>query len=177
MLVVGTPSLNVFIGTGATESLRVANYVSGSGTNTLTFHYTVTSADTNDVDGIRIQQLVIPAGASIRDAGGNDASVTINAPAVTGNVFVMTNAAKATFTLLPNPLSSPRATPVSVIKVTFDQPVPFVNNTDVSGWLSLADFELTRNGVVIPFPTGARLTQSPGFNEFEISNLSVVTDF
>lgn len=185
--VTGSPSLNVLIGTGATETARTATYSGGSGTDTLTFHYAVASADTNDVDGIRIQALVLPTGSSIIDAVGNSAVLSIAAARVTGNVFVVAKAsAPPQFTLLPNPLTNPRATPVSVVRVIFDNPVPFVPNTagtnglDGPGLLSLDDFELVRGGstpVVVPFPAGARLIQSgTSFREFEISNLSELTE-
>ena len=47
--VIGTPSLPLDIG----GTPRAAAYVSGTGTNTLTFEYTILSTD-QDVDGITV---------------------------------------------------------------------------------------------------------------------------
>ena len=52
----------------------VATYVSGSGTNTLTFKYTVGSSD-RDVSALAISALKLPAGAKIEDSAGNVANI------------------------------------------------------------------------------------------------------
>ena len=109
------------------------------------------------------------------DATGNgniagSLSITIN------SVFANTGTAQATFSLIPNARTNPRATPVSVVTVTFNESVPFIGGVDADGCLSLADFELTRNGTVVPLPAGTRLISDPASKSFEISNLSSVTD-
>jgi len=64
------PAIGLMVGSQPVQ----ASYVSGSGTNTLSFEYTI-GAGQNDTDGIAIPAaaLVLPEGASIRDARGNDA--------------------------------------------------------------------------------------------------------
>jgi large repetitive protein len=51
-----------------------ATYVSGSGTNTLTFKYTVGSSD-QDVSTLGILAVKLPAGATIKDGAGNTANM------------------------------------------------------------------------------------------------------
>lgn len=68
--VTGTPQLT--LETGSTD--RVVNYASGSGTNSLTFTYTVQAGDSNaDLDYIGTNALGLNGG-TIRDAAGNDAT-------------------------------------------------------------------------------------------------------
>lgn len=71
--VTGTPSISVTVGSSAVQ----ASYVSGSGTNTLVYRYTIQNGD-NDSDGITIGTLALNGGA-IRDAAGNNAILTLSA--------------------------------------------------------------------------------------------------
>ncbi len=83
--VAGTPVLPFTIG----STTRNASYVSGNGTNTLTFRYTIQSAD-QDVDGITVDPATI-SGAGITDAAGNEADFS---PAPTpSTAAVIVNAA------------------------------------------------------------------------------------
>jgi hypothetical protein len=69
----GTPQLN--LETGATD--RVVNYTSGSGTNTLTFNYTVQAGDTSaDLTYVDTTSLVLNGG-TIRDVALNAATLTL----------------------------------------------------------------------------------------------------
>ncbi|MBC7531340.1 MAG: SUMF1/EgtB/PvdO family nonheme iron enzyme, partial [Oligoflexus sp.] len=62
--------------TGAIDTQAV--YVSGNGGTTLTFHYMVLAGDTSaDLDPILTTPLTLGASASIQDAGGNNASLTL----------------------------------------------------------------------------------------------------
>jgi len=71
----GTPTLT--LETGATD--RDATYSSGSGSDTLTFSYTVQPGDgSSDLDYVDANSL--SAGTSIQDAAGNDATLTLAAP-------------------------------------------------------------------------------------------------
>jgi hypothetical protein len=183
VFVVGAPTLNVLIGTGTAAIARTATYVAGSGTRDLVFLYTLQATDNNDVDGVQVVSLTLPTtGDTIRDAAANDALLALTNGVVPGNVFLMPKVATPTFTLFPSARTNPRATPVSVIRVMFDNPVPFVattaapNGVDATGQLSLADFEFTRNGNVIGLPLVARLIPDSGNMEFEISNLSGITE-
>ena len=72
--VVGTPKLSLNFGGSAT-------YVSGTGSNTLTFNYVIASGDnTNDLDYLDTSALVLDDGSSIRDTYDNNATLTLFAP-------------------------------------------------------------------------------------------------
>ena len=76
VLVTGTPTLRLETGTID----RNATYVSGSGTNTLTFAYTVQAGDASaDLDFEASNALALNGG-SIADAAGNQAILTLAAP-------------------------------------------------------------------------------------------------
>ncbi|MHC4879012.1 MAG: calcium-binding protein [Planctomycetota bacterium] len=80
VFVTGTPGL--ILETGASDA--VANYVSGSGTNTLTFRYAVTAGHASaDLDYTSTGAL---SGGTIRDATGNDAIRTLAAPGASGSL-------------------------------------------------------------------------------------------
>ncbi|MBA2672885.1 hypothetical protein, partial [Ramlibacter sp.] len=74
--VTGTPQLT--LETGATD--RTLNYASGTGTNALTFTYTVQAGDTSaDLDYISASALALNGG-TIQDAAGNNATLTLASP-------------------------------------------------------------------------------------------------
>ncbi|MFQ2815141.1 cadherin domain-containing protein [Aeromonas caviae] len=78
----GTPQLT--LETGATD--RTINYVSGSGSNTLTFNYTVQAGDTSaDLDYLSAGALGLNGG-TIRDAAGNNATLTLPTPGGVGSL-------------------------------------------------------------------------------------------
>ncbi|RZI44816.1 DUF4347 domain-containing protein [Herbaspirillum sp. HC18] len=78
----GTPSL--LLETGATD--RAATYVSGSGSSTLTFEYTVQTGDNAaDLDYASVTALALN-GAAIRDAAGHGADLSLPAPGATGSL-------------------------------------------------------------------------------------------
>jgi autotransporter-associated beta strand protein len=80
--VTGTPQLT--LETGSTD--RVVNYASGSGTNSLIFTYTVQAGDSAaDLDYISTNALGLNGG-TIRDAAGNDATLTLAAPGTAGSL-------------------------------------------------------------------------------------------
>ncbi|MFZ5970546.1 MAG: PKD domain-containing protein [Bacteroidota bacterium] len=80
--VTGTPQLT--LETGAVD--RIVNYVSGSGTNTILFTYTVASGDvTADLDYIAASPLALNGG-SITDAVGNNASLVLPAAGGAGSL-------------------------------------------------------------------------------------------
>ena len=79
--VVGTPTIEVE--TGGTD--RTINYVSGSPGTVLTFNYTVQAGDTSaDLDYKATNSLTV--GTTIRDAAGNDATLTLAAPAAANSL-------------------------------------------------------------------------------------------
>ena len=80
--VTGFPRLE--IETGATD--RKPSYSSGSGTNTLTFGYTVQTGDISpDLDCTGTGALTLNGG-TMRDAAGNDASLALPAPGSPGSL-------------------------------------------------------------------------------------------
>ncbi|WP_299022588.1 Ig-like domain-containing protein, partial [uncultured Photobacterium sp.] len=77
--VTGTPTLT--LETGTTD--RTATYSSGSGSNTLTFEYTVQAGDSSsDLDYVATNSL----SGTIKDSAGNDATLTLAAPGVTNSL-------------------------------------------------------------------------------------------
>ena len=80
--ITGSPSL--LLETGSTD--RAAVYKSGSGTNTLSFDYTVQLGDRSaDLDIVTSAALSLQGG-SIQDAAGNGASLTLPAPGAPGSL-------------------------------------------------------------------------------------------
>ncbi len=78
----GTPTLPLVIG----SSTENATYLSGSGTDTLTFQYIVSNGD-EDTDGLRVSTPLSLNGATIQDSESNDARLDLAAP-LTPNVIV-----------------------------------------------------------------------------------------
>jgi predicted outer membrane repeat protein len=82
VIVSGTPQLTLETGTID----RIVDYVSGSGTDTLVFDYTVQAGDTSsDLDYVSSGALALNGG-TLRDAGANDAVLTLPAPGATGSL-------------------------------------------------------------------------------------------
>ncbi len=104
----GSPVLT--LETGTTD--RNATYLSGSGSNTLTFSYTVQSGDTSaDLDAIGTAALSLN-GATIKDADGNNAVLTLPSPGATGSlgaskaIVIDTTAPDTTITSTPAAFSN-----------------------------------------------------------------------
>lgn len=68
----GVPYIALMLGAGNTVQ---ADYLAGSGTNALTFRYTVAAGD-QDADGIAVASGITLSGGTMRDAAGNDAVTT-----------------------------------------------------------------------------------------------------
>lgn len=118
----GTPRLVLDIG-GVT---RYASYVSGSGTGTLVFQYSVQPGDT-DADGIVVSSLGLNGG-TLRDAVGNDLLPALNGVASTAGVRVDTTAptASAIARLDASPTGAGRVS----YQVSFDEAVSGVDASD-----------------------------------------------
>ncbi|WP_427773128.1 Ig-like domain-containing protein [Comamonas thiooxydans] len=99
VVVNGVPRLALDIG----GNTVFANLVSGSGTSTLVFQYTVQTGD-NDADGISVSSMSAN-GATLRDVAGNDMNLTLNNVGSTSSVIVDTVAPtpSAIVTLDPSP--------------------------------------------------------------------------
>lgn len=82
--VVGAPSLPITLDTGGTVS---ASYIGGSGTNSLTFRYTVASGHL-DANGISLGSSIALNSGSIRDAGGNNADLVLHGAGSSAGILV-----------------------------------------------------------------------------------------
>lgn len=83
VVVFGTPQLT--LETGASDA--VVNYSSGSGTDTLTFSYTVSSGEASlDLDYLNTTALTLPGGAWIRDPSNNTAFISLPVPNAVGSI-------------------------------------------------------------------------------------------
>ncbi|MCJ1886616.1 DUF4347 domain-containing protein [Pseudomonas sp. LA21] len=102
VVVNGVPRMALDIGGVAVY----ADFVSGSGTNSLVFRYTVQPGD-NDADGIQVSGLQAN-GATLRDATGNDMNLVLNNVGSSAGVIVDTLAPtpSAIVTLDPSPSNS-----------------------------------------------------------------------
>jgi hypothetical protein len=127
----GTPYVEVTLDTGGTVH---ADYLSGSGSNTLTFRYTV-AAGQLDADGITVASAISANGGTLRDSTGNDAATTGISFGSTAGVAVDTGA--------PVVSSIDRAGSTPTHATSIDYTVSF--SEDVSG-VDASDFTLTATG-------------------------------
>jgi len=82
--VLGTPQLTISTGSPATT---VVDYSTGSGSSILTFNYTVAAGNTSaDLDYSATTSLVQNGGSTIKDAAGNDATLTLATPGAAGSL-------------------------------------------------------------------------------------------
>ncbi|AQT59139.1 fibronectin type III domain-containing protein [Cellvibrio sp. PSBB023] len=159
--VTGTPQLT--LETGTTD--QTINYTNGSGTSSLTFSYTVQAGDnSSDLDYVATSSLTL-GGGTIRDAAGNDATLTLASPGAANSLG--NNKALVIDGVVPSVSSivvsgSPTAAATSVnFTVTFSESVTGVSTDDfalgttgtasgtiasVSG--SGSSFTVTVNGIV-----------------------------
>jgi len=80
----GTPYVPVTLDTGGTVN---ASYVSGTGTSSLLFHYTIIAGN-RDADGIAVGTDINANGGTIKDTAGNDTVLTLNSVGSTSGVLV-----------------------------------------------------------------------------------------
>ncbi|MGS2741045.1 Ig-like domain-containing protein [Sinomicrobium sp. M5D2P17] len=96
----GVPSLDLTVG----NTTRQAQYISGTGSTTLLFRYTVQEGD-NDTDGIALNNLSLNGG-TITDTSGNDAVLALNNVPDLTNVRVNTTMPTVTIsTATPSPVN------------------------------------------------------------------------
>ena len=126
----GTPQIT--LETGATD--RAVTYSSGSGTGTLTFNYTVQAGDSSaDLDYVSASSLVLNGG-TIRDASGNNATLTLPLPGAAGSLaankaLVIDGVAPSVSSILVS--GSPGAGDTSMaFTVSFSEPVANVSTDD-----------------------------------------------
>ncbi len=124
VIVTGTPTL--LLETGATD--RTATYSGGSGTNTLSFQYTVQVGDTSaDLDQFSSSALALNGG-TIADAVGNNAVLTLAAPGAPGSLgaskaLVLDGVMRATVTSVNSstPNGAYKAGDVVSVQVNFSE--------------------------------------------------------
>ncbi|MGX5817691.1 Ig-like domain-containing protein [Chitinophaga lutea] len=139
--VTGTPQIPVIIGTTTVN----AAYTGGSGSNALSFRYTVQNGD-QDMDGIAVGNAILLNSGTIRDASGNNALPALNNTGSTGRVYVNTHRPTVTVTIS----NSGRVNqPVTAI-VAFSEAVT---------GLTAASFQVT-NGAVSGLQSGNNITYS-----------------
>jgi hypothetical protein len=105
--VTGTPQLT--LETGSTD--RVLSYVSGSGTNSITFNYTVQTGDTSaDLDYASTSALALNSG-TIRDSAGNNAVLNLASPGASNslgaNKAIIIDGVAPTVSISPGSVVSP----------------------------------------------------------------------
>ena len=127
----GTGIPKITLETGAGDS--VAYYVSGHGTNIISFQYIVTTGDSSsDLDYVSVDALDVNSG-TIRDASGNDATLTLSTPGATGSLSANKALVIDGFGPLVSSVSSTAADSVydvgSVIPIT----ILFNENVVISG--------------------------------------------
>jgi len=163
VVVVGTPTLTLETGTVD----RTVNYVSGSGTNTLTFRYTVQTGDTSaDLDCKASSSLALNGG-TVRTTGAVtlDAALTLPAPGAAGSLGA--NKALQIDTQAPTVLiSSTAPNPTSLLPI----PVTVAFSEPVSGFTA-SSLTLT-NASVVNF-SGSGASYSFGLNTSQSGTVSV----
>lgn len=81
--VTGTPQLRLALNNGTSQ----ANYLSGSGTDTLTFRYTIAAGDnTSDLDYFATTSLTLNGGTINATSGGASATLTLASPGAAGSL-------------------------------------------------------------------------------------------
>ena len=121
----GTPYITLNVG-GVSKT---ASYLSGTGTSTLTFRYTVAAGDT-DTDGISIGANSLTLnGGTIKDGAGNAATTTFAAVAAASAAKVDTTAPTATIAFADTAL---KAGETSLVTITFSEAVTGFADADVT---------------------------------------------
>ena len=125
----GTPQL--VLETGSTD--RLAAYVGGSGTDTLTFAYTVQPGD-NSADLAYVSSTaLLPNGGSITNSSGNDAALALPAPGTTGSLSANRTIVVDGITPSVSNVSSPSSDGIYKIGDAIDITVAFDETVNVTG--------------------------------------------
>jgi large repetitive protein len=133
VVVTGTPQLTLSTGSPATT---VLNYTTGSGTNTLTFAYTVAAGSTSaDLDYTSTTALALNGG-TIKDTAGNNGTLTLAAPGASGSLGANKNLVidGVVPTVVSATLAAASPTNAASVSwtVTFSESVTGVDTTDFS---------------------------------------------
>jgi uncharacterized delta-60 repeat protein len=132
MTVTGTPQLT--LETGSTD--RVIDYTSGSGSDTLTFNYTVQSADVSaDLDYASTNALALNNGTINATTSGTPANLTLPVPGTTGSLgankalVIEGERPTASIVVADTSLASGET---SLVTITFSEAVTGFDNADLS---------------------------------------------
>jgi hypothetical protein len=125
VVVTGTPRLQLDIG-GVT---RYAPYVSGSGTNALSFAYPVVAPDF-DRDGITLVSPLDLNGGTIRDVNGNNANLTFVPPNTSG---VLVQSYTASWTTSPVNATNETATAFNILNAPIGGTYNYTITSDGGG--------------------------------------------
>jgi hypothetical protein len=120
----GTPYIDLTLDTGGTVH---AAYVSGSGSNQLTFAYTVATGN-DDMTGVVVGSSIVLNGGTVKDAATNSAVLTLNSVPSTTNVLV--DAIPPTVSSIDIAGASPNNASTETYTVTFSAPVNGVDASD-----------------------------------------------
>ena len=142
----GTPQLAITIG----STTRQATYQSGSGTQALLFRYTVVSGEL-DTDGIVVGNL-IANGGTLKDAAGNNATLTLNSVGATTSVLVDSSA--------PTITSLGLANSNAFIEIFLNEGV--FNTNGGSGALEISDIAISISGGTATNPVITSLKKVDG---------------
>jgi len=139
----GTPQIPLFVG----STTRLLSYVSGSGTSSLAFRYTV-QPDDLDLDGVQLGSAIELNGGTMQNAFGEATSLTLNNAGSTTGVLVDARNPTVTIAVIGNPPSN--ATEVT-FQIVFSEPVTGV---------SFSDFILTTTGTVTATLSGLQTSDN-----------------
>lgn len=118
----GVPYIDLTIG----SQVRQAKYVSSPATNMLRFSYQIQIGD-DDADGITVNNLNLN-GATIRNAGGNDANITLKNVGSTAGVNVNTTMPSCVISMsTPSPVNGD-----FILTAVYSEPVTGVNAASVN---------------------------------------------
>jgi len=161
----GTPYINLTIGASVVQ----AAYIGGTGTNELTFRYTVQQGEM-DMDGITVQSLLQNNSGSIKDALGNNASTTLSNIDPTNNIFVNTSIPSVTLSTVAMPTNAPFTVTATFSEVVTGLSVSDFNvlNTTVST-LATSD-NITYTVLMTPASDGTRSISLPANAAVNIGN-------
>ncbi|MCC9166338.1 Ig-like domain-containing protein [Pontibacter harenae] len=121
--VTGTPALTLTV--GSTD--RDVEYVSGSGTTDLLFRYTVQAGEL-DANGVALANAITLNGGTIRDAAGNNVSLTLTNIGNTGQILVdAVVPSVAISSEAPDPLNGSYS-----VTLTFSEPVIGLEEAGIS---------------------------------------------
>ena len=125
----GTPRIT--LETGVTD--RVADWISGDGTNTLTFRYTVQAGDTSSSLDYTATDSLDLNGCAIKDAAGNNASLSLPVPGAANSLGANKNIAIDTAAPTAGNVTSAKANGSYSAGAVIDITVQFSEAVNVTG--------------------------------------------